>query len=853
MRVSFVWLLAFAGCAGVVGDGSDGNDGKADGIGGNCAVPGLAHQRVFPALSFKQPVEMLQAPGDRSRFFVVEHTGAIRVFDNRSNVASTEVFLDLTSRTKVIYESGLNDLAFHPAFAQNGQVFVTYNAPSAQHTSQWRLSRFTSSDGGRTADPKSEEILIALDKDADEHNAGKIGFGPDGLLYISVGDGGPSFDPHHFGQNTGVLFGKFLRINVDVRGASTAYSIPGGNMFPNGTNGRPEIYAMGLRNPWRWSFDSKTGDLFAGEVGQDAFDSIHQIESGGNYGWSDRESLHCFAHTPCPGGFHDPVVELPHPEWRSVIGGFVYHGNAIPSLQNTYVFGDFVSGKVYGLFKQGQTAKLTPQVIDHTGKTITAFAQDTDGELYVLDYAFGGIWKLIPGPCATGETGVGASYKFLMRAGISSDKDAGAYYQSIGVPSNFTLQQWIDQNIGTQPAFSALYRNTMDLGFWREMTCTQTLGRGQGGCWVRNWTNADDKDKGKANLGTVTMNISPEGFTRFFVFSPDGVLQPFAILDAEGKKFVPAVCNTCHGGHYGGPGSPADLGSIFREFEPSLLAERPGITRDQAEAEWFNLNRAIKSANQAIHSEAEGAPVGTDHAKKAMLDYLAAMYPANAAPAAAVHDLAHLPKAWIDSGDNAALAETKRDLFTKLVNPYCMGCHRMNALNFAEYDVFQTLSADQDGRAVLKHYIENDPTDPDRKRTVIMPQSELMFKNLRADADAVDAVENWVIEASDPSVPSCRVTFEITGANFTFFGQDIWIVGDRPELGAWDPHKGIRLDGTNWPTWSGSVPLPEGIPVQYKAVAISSFDGSVVWESGNNHELLIPNRPSTKVTNAWRR
>src|SRR5207244_1068909 len=140
---------------------------------------------------------------------------------------------------------------------------------------------------------------------------------------ISVGDGGPSFDPHHFGQNPGVLFGKFLRINVDVRGTSTLYSIPPTNPFANG-NGRPEVYAMGLRNPWRWSFDSKTGDLFAGEVGQDAFDSIHKIELGGNYGWSDRESLHCFAHTPCTGGFRDPVVELPHPEWRSVIGGYVY-------------------------------------------------------------------------------------------------------------------------------------------------------------------------------------------------------------------------------------------------------------------------------------------------------------------------------------------------------------------------------------------------------------------------------------------------------------------------------------------------------------------------------------------------
>jgi cytochrome c1 len=282
------------------------------------------------------------------------------------------------------------------------------------------------------------------------------------------------------------------------------------------------------------------------------------------------------------------------------------------------------------------------------------------------------------------------------------------------------------------------------------------------------------------------------------------------------------------------------------------LQERPGITRDQAEEEWFNLNQSIKTANQALHSEAEGAPVGTDHSKQAMNDYVTAMYPNNSAPAVSVHDLAHLPAAWVDAGDNAALAQTKRDLFTKTVNPYCMSCHRMNAVNFGDYNVFQALSADQDGRAVLKHYIEPDPTDPNRARTVQMPQAQLTYNNLRADADALDSVENWVVEAQDPSVPSCRVTFTVTNAGFTFWGQDIWIVGDRPELGAWDPHKGIRLDGTAFPTWSGAAALPEGVPIQYKAVAINSFDGSVVWESGNNHELQVPKTPSTKASNAWR-
>jgi glucose/arabinose dehydrogenase/mono/diheme cytochrome c family protein len=851
MRLGLALCLAIAGCGGVSAvEGDQDGDGKADEFGGSCKVPGLAHQRVFSGVKFRQPVDMLQAPGDDSRWFIVEHTGAIKVIENRANVNRADIFLDLSDRTKVIYESGMNGLAFHPAFAQNGQVFVTYNAPSENHTSQWRLSRFTSNDGGRTVAKSSEEIFIAIDKDADEHNAGKIAFGPDGLLYIAIGDGGPSFDPKRFGQNTGVLFGKFLRINVDAPGESTLYSIPPSNPFANG-NGRGEIYAWGLRNPWRWSFDRANGDIWAGEVGQDAYDSIHKIELGGNYGWADRESLHCFATTPCNGGgVRDAAAELPHPEWRSVIGGFVYHGNAIPALRNTYVFGDFVSGKVYGLFKKD--GRLEPELIDKTGKTITAFAEDAAGKLYILDYAFGGIYKLIPGPCATADA-EGPSYKFLMRAGISSDKDGAAYYQSIGAPTGSTLDQWIADNIGAQPTFSAFYRNMMDLGFWREMTCTQTIARGQGGCWVRNWQNADDKQNGKLDLGTVTMSLSPEGFTRFYVFGPGGTLQTFAILDGEGKKFVPQVCNTCHGGRYQGAGGAADLGSIWREFEPELLQPGPGVSREQAEVEWFNLNQAVKSANQAIHSEAEGAPVGTDHAKKAMIDYLNAMYPTGAAPAVGTRQVEHIPAAWRNSDDNPSLAETKRDLFTQLVNPYCMGCHRINALDFGSYDVFQTLAADQNGKAVLNHYIENDPTDPQRKRTVAMPQSELMFANLRADQPALIAVENWVVEASNPSVPSCKVTFSVSGADFTKPGENIFIVGDRPELGSWDTNQAIRLDGSAFPTWTGSVILPQGLPIQYKAVSIRSSDGRVLWESGNNHSLQVPERPTTRVENAWRR
>ena len=266
------------------------------------------------------------------------------------------------------------------------------------------------------------------------------------------------------------------------------------------------------------------------------------------------------------------------------------------------------------------------------------------------------------------------------------------------------------------------------------------------------------------------------------------------------------------------------------------------------------MNQAIRTANAAVRSEAEGAPVGTDHSKQAIGDYVTAMYPQNAAPAIGVHDAGHIPAAWITSTDNSALAQAKSDLFEKLVNPYCMGCHRVNALNFADYNVFQTLSADQGGKAVLKHYIEPDPTDPQRKKTVAMPQSELMFNNLRADGDALDAVEGWIVEAQDPSVPSCRVTFEVTGAGFTAYGQDIWIVGDQPE--AWA--RGTR----RWASSSTAAPSPPGTarrccpracPSSIRRLPFSRGMARCCGRAGDNHAMTVPARATFKVKqHAWR-
>jgi glucose/arabinose dehydrogenase len=801
---------------------------------------------------------MLQAPGDASRFFVVEHTGTIRSFPADPAVSRADVFLDLRARTKVIYESGMNGLVFHPDWAHNGQAFVTYDAPVADNPNQiieqWRLSRFVSRDGGKTLDPSSEQILIALDKKADEHNAGKMAFGSDGLLYVSVGDGGPSFDPNKFGQRLDTLYGKILRIDVDHPANGLPYGIPSTNPFAAG-GGRGEIWAYGLRNPWRWSFDRKTGELWAGDVGQDAYDEIDLITKGGNYGWGNMEATHCTRMVPTNcrlAGMIDPVLELPHPGVQAVIGGFVYRGTAIPDLVGTYVFGDFVSGRISLLLRDATTGKASSQVVDATGKRITTFAEDADGELYFLEYSnTGGIYKLTGGPCQSTPGDGGANYHFLMRAGITSEADANAYYTAIGAAATPTLDAWKSANFGTLPTVSSYYQNLMDLGFWREMTCTQTVARGAGGCMVRNWRNEGDRDANNPlapNLGTVTMNVSAAGVTRFYVFAPDGKLQPFAILDGEGKKFVPGVCNACHTGHYQAAGS-VDLGSVFREFEPSLLMARTGVSDTQAQAEWFALNQAVRSANSAVHGEAEGAPLGTDHAKQAMLKYLDDMYPTGAPPARAVNDAAHLPATWAAPAPNPVLGLATRTLYTTTVSRYCMGCHRINALDFTNYGTFSSLASYAGNTAVLELYIDADLTNP---TALPMPQSQLMFENLHKDGAALQAVQDWLTEMWNPAVPQTRVSFEIDNADFTQWGDDIYVVGDVPELGGWNPYKGVRLDGSAFPTWRGSVIMSQSESVQWKAVVITRT-GAVGWETGANRTFTVPTSTTFSVVGTWRR
>jgi glucose/arabinose dehydrogenase len=358
--------------------------------------PPLALERAFPALSFVSPVAMLQAPGDSTRWFVVERSGRVIVFPNDAAAApaQTTVFIAITVDTAG--EGGLLGMAFHPDFPATPQVFLSYTRTGNPLVSV--VSRFTSHDGGVTLDPASEQEILVLDQPFTNHNGGNIAFDLIGRFYIGLGDGGSANDPQNNAQNVNTLLGKMLRIDVDgtpVPGKN--YAIPPDNPFAQG-GGAPEIYAWGLRNPWRWSFDRNTGRLWLGDVGQGAWEEVDLIERGGNYGWSVCEGAHLRGtSTPCANpAFTDPIAEYDHGQGCSITGGYVYRGSAIPGLFGVYLYGDFCSGIIWGLSETAGSPPLVEAAID-SGLSVVSFAQANDGELYVIDFG-GTLYKVIAAP-----------------------------------------------------------------------------------------------------------------------------------------------------------------------------------------------------------------------------------------------------------------------------------------------------------------------------------------------------------------------------------------------------------------------------------------------------------------------
>ncbi len=350
-------------------------------------------ENAFPNLTFNQPDGLFYNPSNPSKFYVTEQTGVIKVFDNFQNVNSSTVFLNITDRVLYGGEQGLLGLAFHPNFVQNGYFYVNYVADSERRTVIARFS--VNVDNPNTANVSSEQELLQFDQPFSNHKGGQLAFGPDGFLYVGVGDGGSGGDPLGNGQNRSTLLGKILRINIDEASGGKNYSIPRDNPFVGNTLGYcEEIYAYGLRNPWRFSFDVVTGNLWVGDVGQDRIEEIDLIEKGNNYGWNIMEGTLCY--NPSTGcnetGLTLPIWSYTHDIGNAVIGGYVYRGSTLPSLNGAYVYGDYGSGRIWALRYDGI---VVTSLLTETSVNISSFGLDQKNELYFTAYD-GKIYKLTP-------------------------------------------------------------------------------------------------------------------------------------------------------------------------------------------------------------------------------------------------------------------------------------------------------------------------------------------------------------------------------------------------------------------------------------------------------------------------
>ncbi len=341
----------------------------------------------------RQPISLVHANKDGSRLFIAEQAGMIQILQNGQ--ISKTAFLDIRDRVSSGGETGLLGLAFHPGFSKNRRFFVNYT--SSEPRLKTVISEFTASDDLKTADPKSEKILMEMPQPFSNHNGGQIAFGPDGKLYIGMGDGGAGNDPEGNAQNTATLLGSLLRIDVDQKTKDKAYGIPKDNPFRRQSKTAPEIWAYGLRNPWRFSFDSETGALYLGDVGQNSREEINLIRRGGNYGWNVMEGAICTPglFLPCdPSRYAAPLLDYPRSEGTTVIGGYVYRGRAIPALNGAYLYGDFGNGRIWMLRHEGKKVRENVLLLE-TNRMISAFGEDEQGELYILDYK-GKILKIVP-------------------------------------------------------------------------------------------------------------------------------------------------------------------------------------------------------------------------------------------------------------------------------------------------------------------------------------------------------------------------------------------------------------------------------------------------------------------------
>lgn len=349
-------------------------------------MPSYKLQEAFPHLSFDNPVDLQHAGDGTNRLFVVSQRGLISVFKNDPFTKSAQTFLDIRDKVIAGGELGLLGLAFHPDFEQNGYFYVNYTAANPLRSIVSRYS-VTKTDPD-TADKESGLILFQVKQPFPNHNGGQLAFGPDGYLYIALGDGGSAGDPQNNGQDRSSFLGKILRIDVNNSSGDTLYGIPPDNPFAGNTKGfKEEIYSYGLRNPWRLSFDFVTGWLWAGDVGQNSWEEIDLIKKGENYGWRVMEGNHCYHPSPCnTTGLTLPVWEYGHDHLGgcSITGGYVYRGKKNPELIGKYLYGDYCTGRIWALRYDGEHA-ATNTLLLQEDVNISSFGIDKDNELFICD------------------------------------------------------------------------------------------------------------------------------------------------------------------------------------------------------------------------------------------------------------------------------------------------------------------------------------------------------------------------------------------------------------------------------------------------------------------------------------
>jgi glucose/arabinose dehydrogenase len=367
----------------------------------NPAPVQLGSYSIKPAFinlpSIANPIELTSPDDGTNRLFMVSQKGQIMVFSNTANVSTKTVFLDLTAKVNFSGEMGLLGLAFNPDYKSNGYFYVNYVRKST--TLETVIARYkVSTNNPDVADPNSEEILLTYAQPYENHKGGKLAFGNDRYLYIAAGDGGSGGDPLKNGQNKKQLLGKILRIDVNNIGSNTKYAIPADNPFKGNNGGfREEIYAYGMRNPWRFSFDHTTGLLWAGDVGQDKIEEIDIIEKGGNYGWNITEGDECYNSATCDKtGLQSPIWSYLHGSLgASITGGYVCRDKNLPGLTGRYVYGDYVSGNIWALTSDNKKAVSNDLIGKVSANSLSSFGEDSNSNLYILNYSDGKIYKIV--------------------------------------------------------------------------------------------------------------------------------------------------------------------------------------------------------------------------------------------------------------------------------------------------------------------------------------------------------------------------------------------------------------------------------------------------------------------------